>query len=149
MVTFKRYELDIVLLKKATLRNDIDKEDHFISEDFLFPGTICAIAASETSQDSVWFIRIDSEKQEALELLTDYYGHCISSGQKYVAGKYLEKVGAKKQCQTYEWMQKNVYFFKENMIYLFVNFQARKDVYSISDFEDCEVIEYAEHIHIL
>ena len=46
-------------------------------------------------------------------------------------------------------MQKNVYFFKENMIYLFVNFQARKDVYSISDFEDCEVIEYAEHIHIL
>ena len=47
---FKRYELDIVLLKKTTLQNDIDKEDHVISEDFLFPGTICAVAASETSQ---------------------------------------------------------------------------------------------------
>ena len=54
-----------------------------------------AVAASETSQDSVCFIRIDSEEQEALELLTDNYGHCISSGQKYVAGKYLEKLGPK------------------------------------------------------
>ena len=147
--SFKRYELDIVLLKKTTLRYGIDKEDHVISEDFLFPATICAVAASETSQDSVWFIKIDSEEQEALELLTDNYGHCISSSQKYVAGKYLEKVGSKKQCQTYKLMKKNVYFFKDNIIYLFVNFQVRKDVYSVSDFEYCEVIEYAEHIHIL
>ena len=105
---FKRYELDIVLLKKTTLQNDIDKEDYVISEDFLFPGTICAVVASETSQDSVWFIRIDFEEQDALELLTDGYGHCISSGQKCVAGKYLEKVGSKKQCQTYKLMKKNV-----------------------------------------
>ena len=97
---FKRYELDIVLLKKTTFQNDIDKEDHVISEDFLFPGTICAVAASETSQGSVWFIRIDSEKHEALELLTGDNGRLISSGQKYVAGKYLQKVGSKKQCQT-------------------------------------------------
>ena len=46
-------------------------------------------------------------------------------------------------------MKKNVYFFKDNIIYLFVNFQVCKDVYSVSDFEYCEVIEYAEHIHIL
>ena len=39
---FKRYKLDIVLLKKATLGNDIDKEDHAIIEDFLFSATICA-----------------------------------------------------------------------------------------------------------
>ena len=43
----------------------------FNEEDFIFPGTICAAAASETSQDSAWCIRIDSEEQEALELLTD------------------------------------------------------------------------------
>ena len=46
-------------------------------------------------------------------------------------------------------MQKNVYFFKGNIIYPFVNFQARKEVYSISDSEYSEVIQYAEHIHIL
>ena len=50
---------------------------------------------SETTQDSVWFIRIE---WEALELLTDDYGHCISSGPKHVAWKYLEKVWSKKQC---------------------------------------------------
>ena len=50
---FKTYELDIVLLKKATLRNDIDKEDHVISEEFLFRDTTFAVAANETSQDSV------------------------------------------------------------------------------------------------
>ena len=54
-----------------------------------------------------------------------------------------------KQCQTYKLMQENVYFLKDNIIYPFVSFQARKDVYSISDFEYCEVIEYAEHTHIL
>ena len=46
-------------------------------------------------------------------------------------------------------MKKNVFFFKDNIIYPFVNFQVRKDVYSISDLEYCEVIEHAEHIHIL
>ena len=46
-------------------------------------------------------------------------------------------------------MQENVYFLKDNIIYPFVSFQTRKDVYSISDFEYCEVIEYAEHTHIL
>ena len=49
----KRYELDIVLLKKTTLRNDIDKQDHVISEDFLFHGTVCAVVAIETSKDVV------------------------------------------------------------------------------------------------
>ena len=82
-------------------------------------------------------------------MLTDKCRHCISNGQKYVADKYLQKVGSKKRCQTYKLMKKNVYFFKNNIIYLFVNFQVRKDVYSISDFEYCEVIEYAEYIHIL
>ena len=48
---FKTYELDIVLLKKATLRNHIDKEDHVISEEFLFRDTTYAVAANETSQD--------------------------------------------------------------------------------------------------
>ena len=112
------------MLKKTTLWNDPDKEDHVISEDFLFPGTNWAVVASETSQDSVWFIRIYSEEQEALELLTDDYGHCTSSGQKYVASKYLEKVVSKKQYQTYKLMRKNVYFFKDNIIYPFVNFQV-------------------------
>ena len=134
------------MLKKTPLRNYIDKEDHVISEEFLFRGTICAVAASETSQDSTCFIRTDSEGKEALELLTDHYGHC---GQKYVAGKYLEKVGSKKQCQTYKLMQNNAYFFKYNIIYPFVNFKIRKDFYRFSDFEYCKVIEYAEHIHIL
>ena len=120
------------MLKKTTLRNDIDKEDHVIKDDFLFPGTSCVVAASETYQDSVWFIRIDSEKQEALELLTNDYGHCISRGQEYVVGKYLEKCGSKKQCQTYKLVQKNVNFFKDNIIYPF-NFQTHKDIYSISD----------------
>ena len=97
---FKRYELDIVLLKKTTLENGIDIEDHVISKDFLFPGTICAVAASETSQGSVSFIKIDSEEHKALELLTGDNGRLISSAQKYVAGKYLEKIVSKKQCQT-------------------------------------------------
>ena len=134
------------MLKKRLLRNYIDKEDHVISEEFLFRGTICAVAASETSQDSTCFIRTDSEGKEALELLTDHYGHC---GQKYVAGKYLEKVWSKKQCQTYKLMQNNAYFFKYNIIYPFVNFKIRKDFYRFSNFEYCKVIEYAEHIHIL
>ena len=86
----KKYELDIVLLKKATPQNNVDKKDHVISDDFLFPSTICAVAASEISQDSAWFIRIDSEEQEALKLLTGDYRHCISSSQKYVAGKNIE-----------------------------------------------------------
>ena len=70
---------------------------------------------------------------------TDDYGHFIASSQKYIADKYLEII-AKKQCLTYQLMKKNVYFYKESIIYPYVEFQNNnKDVYTISNMEYCAV----------
>ena len=47
-----------------------DDLSHDVTFDFLVPGCICAIATSEKSIDTVWFVKI-LEKPEAHQPYTD------------------------------------------------------------------------------
>ena len=49
----------------------------------------CEIAASSTSADTVWFVKIVEECVAAHDIEGDY-GHKISQGQQYIIGNYLE-----------------------------------------------------------
>ena len=59
------------------------------ADDFVVPGTICAIAPSSNSSGTVRFIRI---KEPCIaETLEDDYGHAIVAGQSYIIGNFLKK----------------------------------------------------------
>ena len=59
------------MLKTLHQNNEILKNNN----DFVVPGTICVIAATSNSSDTVWFIRI---KEPCIpETLLDDYGHAI------------------------------------------------------------------------
>ena len=60
--------------------------------------------------------------------VTDGYGHMIPAGHSYVRGKYMEKQGETKHGKRYTCMKKDVYFYKESVVYPFVNFQQQKKI---------------------
>ena len=65
-----------------------DGPSHDVTNDFLVPGCICAIAASEKSIDTVWFVKI-LEKREADQPYTDDYSLTVAKDQEFFSGKHL------------------------------------------------------------
>ena len=68
-----------------------DSEDEDLSDKFLEPSSIYAIAASEHSVDTVWIIKTIGEFKSTIDV-TDDCGHKVISGQKYMLGHFLEIV---------------------------------------------------------
>ena len=55
-------------------------------------GSLCAIAASENSPDTVWFVKINSAENAAENMINDNdYGNTIVPGHKFVQLKVLRK----------------------------------------------------------
>ena len=159
---FKEYHPETQQLKTTTLRSYLeqtsirkqgnDKEDDYAdTRDFVVEGTICAIAASETSQDTVWFIFIINGETEATKLLEDTSGHQVFPGQKIIASHYLEhKSTNARHGEVYE-VDKNkvVYIYKESIVYPFVNFQVehrgKKELYSLKNKDYCDILHFIEN----
>ena len=60
-------------------------------DDFLLPGSVCALAAANNSVDTLWFVQIKGEF-ESTTSLSDDYGQIVTSGQKYMLEHFLEQV---------------------------------------------------------
>lgn len=117
-----------------------------MNEYLLVPGSICAIAASELSTDTVWFIKIESEEEICDKSITDDYGHTVVHGHKFFKGRYLEKSSSKKNHDVYKPMNKMTFIHTASVVYPFVNYeQTKKGHYSIPNTELCEIIAYVEH----
>ena len=86
-----------------------DSEDEDVSNEFLEPGSICAISASEHSVDTVKFVKIIGEFESTADLKDDY-------GYKVLSGVYAGWLSRKSQWQYYKqkvqtyWKQDNNFF---------------------------------------
>ena len=104
---FTSHELRTLVLKESILRSrNIQTEEQNtqnqseIVHEFLLSGSICAIAASEKSYDTVWFVKIVTT-DIASQSIRDDYGHVIQEGSRYIEGRYLEICTEKKHFMTY------------------------------------------------
>ena len=80
-------------------------------------GLIVAVAAAESSVDTVWFIKITSDIDIANDLIRDSYG------KHYFKGHFIEKDNMVKNGYIYKVKKKHfTIFFKESILYLFVRF---------------------------
>ena len=59
------------------MRSNSSDEGNEVDKGFIMPGSVCTIAASESSSDSVWFIKIKSAEEAADERVADDYGNII------------------------------------------------------------------------
>ena len=117
-----------------------EKSSH---HEFLVPGSFCAVAADRKSIDLVWFVKMENEFEPSEEV--DDYGHKVPAGQSCIRGSYLEKTSTNKNGDNYKLMTKIVYFYKESVVYPFVNFEKQKLHYTISKNDLCEIISYVQH----
>ena len=77
--------------------------------------------------------------------MVDDYGHTIATGMEYLVGSYLEKCNETKKGQLFKMLGKDVFFFKETIVYSFVNFQEHKGIYLIANDDYCDIILYIEN----
>ena len=103
-----------------------------LSNEFLTPNSFCAIAADEKSSEIVWFLQIKSIEVTNANMVDDYR-HTITAGMEYLVGSYLKKCNETKKGPLFKIMGKDVFFFRETIVYPFVNFQEQKGNYLIAN----------------
>ena len=90
---FLSYELRTGVLKKIDLRSEEEtptqrEEGSTERENFILPGTYCAIAADRASVDPMWFVKVKGASI-AKETITDDYSNTIVAGLEYITGQFL------------------------------------------------------------
>ena len=117
---FTRYDLVCESVNSVSLRsalqtptNEIEHEGDEVNDndDFLLPNTICAVAAANSSRDTIWFVRIANNNKLAQENVSDDYGNVIGVGQSFIEGSYLEEVDSTKNGIIYK-LSKIVFFLQ-------------------------------------
>ena len=108
-----------------------DETEVITVNEFLLPGSVCAIAADEKSADMVWFVYIECEKEAGKDEI-DSYGHIGAEGHNFICGKYLEKIGTVKGGKKFIKMDKEVFFYKENVVYPFVNVEIKNSYFTVT-----------------
>ena len=148
---FQSYELLIGGLKKIYLRSDVEEPDLSLEiggskeNDFIVPGTYCAVAADKSSSETFWLVKI-KDSYKATTTITDDYSNRIAAGHHYIEGQFLEKeVSAAKGCY-YKLKKEKTYFFVESVVYLFVQVQSTKKKLFITNDEHITVVNYVEQI---
>ena len=91
-------------------------EESVVNE-FLMADSICAVAADSRSSDTVWFVRLHSNPEEATAYITDDYGHNIAPGQTYIHALYYEKQKTTRNSQVYLPMNKVAYLYRDSIVY--------------------------------
>ena len=136
-------------LNKINKRSNYDEneknEEHVKApDDFLLPGSVCALAAANNSVDTLWFVQIKGEF-ESTTSVSDDYGHIVTPGQKYMLGHFLEQVSDQITSKTYKLIDKETIFYRESVVYPFVNVTEKKGKYIISSRDYIDIINFVEH----
>ena len=158
---FSDYSLHVQPLNKVSLRSnflqseesngggDGEEEDEDDFADFFFPGTVCAVAADDVSGDTVWFIEIIAEDMipQGGTNRVDGYNHLIGPGVPYLKGYLLEKISKlqRKDGEHYKVIRnKETFFYKEAVVYPFVQLEERKGGLFLPNTELVTILNFVE-----
>ena len=135
---FQSYEIQVQTLNTPALRNDVPPPPEVVGQEevneFVSVGTYVAVAAPK-STDTVWVVdpfwlikvtevnRIDFENESV-----DSFGRKIAPKVMHLAGHFLERNQRISTSKNMGYnLSKNVtYFFKESILYPYVNVQEGK-----------------------
>ena len=122
-----------------------DDNDEAIME-FAQIGTICAIPADKKSSETVYFVKIVDHHANNTkdQTLTDDWDQTISPGQSLLEGRYYLHQYSRKNEAVYALDKRRVYFFKECIVYPFVQHECVKDGITVSNTEQCDIINFVQ-----
>ena len=147
---FGDYQLSTQTLNKVSTRANFlpESSDKAVDEsdqrdEFVMPGTICAVAADSKSSRTIWFISISDEvisKQDVPDGAVT-----IPKGLKYFRGFFLEESKAVKDGVLYSLNKKReTFFYRELIVYPFVQFESQKNGYFHPNKKLVETLNYVE-----
>ena len=144
---FKTYQLHCTQPKANFLRSQYQTELTEGTEvnniGLIIPETFCASAVSSTSADTICCMKI-VEKCVAAHEIEDDYGHKISQGQQYVVGNFLERTRSTKKGLLLKKESKKTYFFKESIVYPFVQFSTLKMELYLTNNDFADILAFVE-----
>ena len=106
---------------------------------------IAAIATENSSTDTVWFMYVIEVKCVDHSINnTDDYGHNVPKSQPYLLCNYLEKLNDNKKGVVYQKSKKNIFLYKESIVYQLVEFEPnynnKEDLIFLSNNKFFEVL---------
>ena len=106
---------------------------------------IVAIATENSSIDTVWFMYVIEVKcvDHSINNIDDY-GHNVPKSQPYLLCNYLEKLNDNKKGVVYQRSKKNIFLYKEIIVYPLVEFEPncnnKEDLIFLSNNKFFEVL---------
>ena len=106
---------------------------------------IAAIATENSSTDTVWFMYVIEVKcvDHSINNIDDY-GHNVPKSQPYLLCNYLEKLNDNKKGVVYQKSKKNIFLYKESIVYQLVEFEPnynnKEDLIFLSNNKFFEVL---------
>ena len=106
---------------------------------------IVAIATENSSIDTVWFMHVIEVKcvDHSINNIDDY-GHNVPKSQPYLLCNYLEKLNDNKKGVVYQKSKKNIFLYKESIVYPLVEFEPnynnKEDLIFLSNNKFFEVL---------
>ena len=106
---------------------------------------IAAIATENSSTDTVWFMYVIEVKCVDYSINNiDDYGHNVPKSQPYLLCNYLEKLNDNKKGVVYQKSKKNIFLYKESIVYQLVEFEPnynnKEDLIFLSNNKFFEVL---------
>ena len=87
----------------------------------------------------MWFVKV-VKVCLSQEDKKDDYGHPIRAGHEHIHGYLLEKIST----STGHLSKKVTFFYKESIVYPFVQLTETKNGFQISDIDFIEILQYVE-----
>ena len=152
---FKEYDITINHLKKICLRSTFAdrigaealEDDESIDDDetteVLIKGSIVALAAGTKGCETFYLIKITEEEREASTAETDEWGTNITGGQLHLRGQFFETESG--YDRRYKLLKKEAIFFRESVVYPFVQMEAKNNYYELSADEYMQITRYIEN----
>ena len=74
--------------------------------------------------------------------VTDKWGRCVKGGQAYLTGLFLERDSGSDT--KYRLVKKDVFFYKESVIYPFIQMEATKKGFTLAREEQLQITRFIE-----
>ena len=114
--------------------------------EFIMPDSIVAVAAPKKSINTFWLIKVVEVNRVCHTKEIDSYQHEIAPGMVHLRGHFLERDEKHSNTKTYVYnLSKDItYFFKESILYPYVNIEEENNRLSLSVTDYTDILYYTE-----
>ena len=145
---FQEYPLMAHGVNHVQLRSEVPSsaeiDDEIQNADFISPDSVVAILADAGSMDTVWFIKVIKNECISNGKDTDDYGHSIIAGARYITGNFPERTSYLTAQQVFRLSKKVTFFYKESVVYPFVNIIENKKGFVLKNKDSTDIIHFIE-----